>query len=82
MKRVSAHISVIIFIGLITLSGLANVIDKPLSEARFKLSKVEASGNIVLIAIDAKSLQEIKQWPWPRSLHANLIDKLQKAGRR
>ena len=80
MKRLSAHISVIIFIGLIAFSGLANVIDKSLSETRFKLSKVEASGDIVLIAIDAKSLQEVNQWPWPRSMHANLIDKLQKAG--
>ncbi len=80
MKRITTHMSVIIFIGLIALSGLASIIDKSLGDARFKLNKVNASGDIVLIAIDAKSLQEIKKWPWPRSLHANLIDKLQKAG--
>jgi CHASE2 domain-containing sensor protein len=27
----------------------------------------------VLVAIDAKSLQETAKWPWPRSLHAKLI---------
>jgi len=80
MKRLLTHISVIIFIGFVALSGLANVIDKSVGDARFKLNKVSASGDIVLIAIDSKSLQEIKKWPWPRSLHANLIDKLQKAG--
>ena len=80
MKRLSTHMIVIIFIGLIALSGLARLIDKSLGDARFKLNKIDASGDIVLIAIDAKSLQEIKKWPWPRSLHAQLIDKLQKAG--
>lgn len=35
---------------------------------------------MALVAIDAKSLKEIPQWPWPRSLHAKLIQKLEKAG--
>lgn len=38
---------------------------------------------IVIIAIDEPSFAEItKQWPWPRSLHARLIDQLKKAGAR
>ncbi len=38
---------------------------------------------IVVIAIDEPSFAEIsKQWPWPRSLHARLIDQLKKAGAR
>lgn len=36
---------------------------------------------IVVVAIDEPSFAEIpKQWPWPRSLHARLIDQLKKAG--
>jgi adenylate cyclase len=36
---------------------------------------------IILIAIDDASLAEVGQpWPWPRSLHARLIDKLAQAG--
>jgi signal transduction histidine kinase len=39
--------------------------------------------DIVVIAIDEPSFAEIsKQWPWPRSLHARLIDQLKKAGAR
>src|SRR5574337_647448 len=35
---------------------------------------------IVVIAIDEPSFAEIsRQWPWPRSLHARLIDQLKKA---
>lgn len=38
---------------------------------------------IVIVAIDEPSFAEIpKQWPWPRSLHARLIDQLKKAGAR
>jgi adenylate cyclase len=38
---------------------------------------------IVIVAIDEPSLAEIsKQWPWPRSIHAQLIEQLKKAGAR
>ncbi|HIJ80098.1 MAG TPA: adenylate/guanylate cyclase domain-containing protein [Desulfuromonadales bacterium] len=40
-----------------------------------------AAGNIVLVAIDEPSFAELgKQWPWPRSMHAGLLDALKKAG--
>ena len=36
---------------------------------------------IIVVAIDEPSFQEIGlQWPWPRSLHAQLIDRLKKNG--
>jgi adenylate cyclase len=36
---------------------------------------------IVIIAIDEPSFAEIsKQWPWPRSIHAHLVEQLKKAG--
>jgi adenylate cyclase len=35
----------------------------------------------IIVAIDEPSLAEIgQQWPWPRSLHARLIEALRKAG--
>ncbi|HEY1794702.1 MAG TPA: adenylate/guanylate cyclase domain-containing protein [Stellaceae bacterium] len=33
-----------------------------------------------VVAIDDKSLQEVGQWPWPRTVIADLIDKLNAAG--
>ena len=36
----------------------------------------------IIVAIDEPSLAEIGlQWPWPRSLHARLVEALRKAGR-
>ncbi|MBU2954434.1 CHASE2 domain-containing protein [Marinobacter sp. F3R08] len=35
---------------------------------------------VVLITIDEISLDRLGRWPWPRKLHAELIDKLAQAG--
>ncbi len=32
--------------------------------------------DIILVAIDDFSLQQLGRWPWPRNLHAQLIDRL------
>lgn len=40
-------------------------------------------GNVVVVAIDEPSFAELgRQWPWPRSVHAQLIQQLHKAGAR
>jgi len=39
--------------------------------------------NIIIVAIDEPSMAQIgRQWPWPRRLHAQLIEQLNKAGAR
>lgn len=35
---------------------------------------------LAIIAIDDRSLQQLGQWPWPRSTHARLLDRLHDAG--
>lgn len=39
-----------------------------------------ADPRLLLVAIDDSSLSQLGQWPWPRSLHARLIDRLSQAG--
>ena len=42
-----------------------------------------SSPELLLVAIDEPSFQELRlAWPWPRSLHARLIDRLSAAGAR
>lgn len=36
----------------------------------------ETADDIVVIAIDDRSLQQLGPWPWPRRFHAKLLDKL------
>lgn len=39
------------------------------------------AGGPIVVAIDEPSLADINaQWPWPREIHARLIDRLRKAG--
>ena len=47
---------------------------------RFGWFPRQASGKIVLVAIDPHSIETIGVWPWPRRLHADLIDRLESAG--
>jgi diguanylate cyclase (GGDEF)-like protein/PAS domain S-box-containing protein len=39
-------------------------------------------GDIVIVAIDQASLAQIGRWPWPRRVHAELIERLAAAGAR
>jgi CHASE2 domain-containing sensor protein/signal transduction histidine kinase len=38
------------------------------------------SPDIVIVEIDNASIASIGRWPWPRSVHARLVDQLAKAG--
>ena len=62
------------------LSGVPAALDKALSDARFLLGSQAASGEIVLVDIDARSLGEVGVWPWPRRLHADLLHAAAEAG--
>lgn len=44
--------------------------------------EIPTTGEVVIVAIDEKSLQELGQWPWPRVVMAQLIEGLSKAGAR
>jgi EAL domain-containing protein (putative c-di-GMP-specific phosphodiesterase class I)/CHASE2 domain-containing sensor protein len=67
--------------GLLALaSGWGGGIERSLREARDGLRAHPASGNIAIVEIDARSLRDISQWPWPRRYHAQLIDRLSAAG--
>jgi len=39
-----------------------------------------ASSDVVIVAVDDASIQQVGRWPWPRSYMAELIDKLSEAG--
>ncbi|MEO7655647.1 MAG: EAL domain-containing protein [Sphingomicrobium sp.] len=65
---------------LFGLIGFGEVAEDYLRVARNNAHPNDASGQIVIIAIDDKSLQKVGRWPWPRSVHAQLTDTLSEAG--
>ncbi len=44
------------------------------------IAAIAPSQTIVLVEIDQNSLDQLGRWPWPRSIHAALIDRLLNAG--
>jgi CHASE2 domain-containing sensor protein/signal transduction histidine kinase len=57
--------------------GLA--LNNPLYDSLRQLAPLPVDPRIVLVTIDAPSLEELGPWPWPRSLHADLIQRLSAA---
>ena len=62
------------------LIGFGELPEDVLRAGRNSLHPHAASGNIVLVKIDDGSLRKIGRWPWPRRYHAQLTDRLTKAG--
>ncbi len=52
--------------------------DKLLYDAQLSMWHRPVSDNIVIIAVDDDSLNRLGHWPWPRSLHARLLKRLQR----
>ena len=59
---------------------MQQALQNALTDMRFGWFPRQASGDIVLVAIDSPSIEKIGVWPWPRQNHAELIGKLVDAG--
>lgn len=61
-------------------AGFVTSLDRSYLKARMANTQIPATGNTVFVAFDSKSLEAIGVWPWPRSVHAELLDNLTAAG--
>ncbi|MEY4428918.1 MAG: hypothetical protein RLZZ182_1607, partial [Pseudomonadota bacterium] len=52
-------------------------LDQSLYDASLSLFQRPAPSSIVLIRIDDASIRALGRWPWPRAVHATLLDHLQ-----
>src|SRR5689334_1788663 len=82
LKQFRPHILVVIALLTVSLSGWHDVLRNGLTDLRFRLDQRPSSGEIAVVAIDPHSIEAIGVWPWPRSLHAQLLQRLQQAGAR
>lgn len=79
MKQYRPHLFVIVALAIVLSCGWHASLRHALADLRFGWHTRQASGDIVVVAIDASSIDKIGVWPWPRRLHAELIRQLQKA---
>jgi len=70
---------VVVALTIVLSSGWHGTFRNALTDLRFAWMSRQASGDVVVIAIDAPSIDKIGIWPWPRRLHADLLRRLQTA---
>ena len=66
-------------VGLVTSEATVRL-DNVLYDAFVRRLAQPASDDILIVAIDDASLEALGPWPWPRSKHAQLLDRLTEAG--
>ncbi|MND51708.1 Alkaline phosphatase synthesis sensor protein PhoR [compost metagenome] len=69
-------------VGWLALGSAADRADNLAYDALIRLQDGPADEAVVIVAIDDRSLQTLGRWPWPRAIHADLIDRLTQAGPR
>lgn len=57
-----------------------SVIDRKIYDLAMNLSAQTASDKVAVIAIDQQSIAKLGPWPWPRTIHAGLNERLANAG--
>lgn len=62
--------------------GVLQRLDTALYDAHMADWTAEPDGRTLIVAIDERSLAALGQWPWPRDVHARLVDRLRESGAR
>ena len=74
------HATVLAVVTAAYAAGVLAPAERLLMDLRFRLLDRGLTGDVVVVQIDARSLHELEVWPWPRTYHARLIDRLIAAG--
>jgi adenylate cyclase len=80
LKRALAWVAGFAAAVLLLASGVMQPLDNALYDANMRHWSYSTSDQVVIVAIDPQSLASIGHWPWPRSVHAQLIQRLTQAG--
>lgn len=78
--RVGAALAAAALTALLTVSGASWRLDDFLYDLHLSHWGYPPDGDVVVVAIDDRSLNELGQWPWPRDIHAQMFDRLGYAG--
>jgi len=80
LRRWGPFVLIVLFVIALDMMGAIKPLDDGLRNLRFRLAQSNATGQVVLVEIDSKSLREVGSWPWPRRLHGDLLSALSAAG--
>ena len=66
-------------VSVLRATGVLDALENAATDARARLLGREVDSGIVIVGIDGQSLQALQGWPWPRSLHAELLKRIDTA---
>ncbi|MEO6013507.1 MAG: EAL domain-containing protein [Devosia sp.] len=77
-----AALIAVVFGGLAaaSLGGALKPVDTWLSDLRFNAAPRAPTNSTIFVDIDSASLADVGVWPWPRSIHASILDRLMELG--
>src|SRR5215472_13333550 len=67
VKHHRPHILIVTALALVLMSGWHEPFRNALADLRFSLLQREAGGDVVVVAIDTPSIEQIGVWTWPAS---------------
>lgn len=81
-RPLSLVLGLLVAISAIGLSalGLFDPAEDTLTAQRAKLLERVPTGQTVIVEMDARSLAELRSWPWPRRYHAEVVNRLHQSG--
>lgn len=80
LARCAAWLTGTGLLALLLLGGGARRMDQALYDFNMQHWGYAPGAGVVIVAIDPKSLDALGRWPFPRSLHARLLDRLSADG--
>lgn len=80
MNRRIPSLIAFLLVGVVYLEGGADFVEHGLMDLRFRLLAQEPTGKVLVVAADARSLESLRVWPWPRGYHATVLTHLMEAG--
>src|SRR5215467_5467909 len=75
-----AHGLAYLMVALAYFLGTTSPLEHGLLELQYRLLPHDATGRLAVVEVDSRSLKELNTWPWPRTYHASLVDRLVAAG--
>lgn len=75
-----SYLFALLAVALVVLAGAHASLRETVLDARFNVVMRAPSGTMVMVEIDPRSIAAVGRWPWPRSLHAELVGKLAELG--
>jgi CHASE2 domain-containing sensor protein/signal transduction histidine kinase len=79
-EPVRSALILLLFTAFLAASGWLLRWDLLLYDLQMGGTSMPASEDIVIVAVDEKSLKALGRWPWSRRVHAELVDRLTQSG--